>query len=145
MFLNLAVTEITVEMLLSQALLCLGKQPLSQYQMRHIYLGINLSLLHTFGKKKPQMSHSIISIMEILTVKQKTINQLTQEITQVPRCLGLSLYIEGICANGPLHFLDIHSQLLVLFFCIYLSTSKDILLLQKAASECVESITSFTD
>lgn len=114
-------------MLLSRALLCLGKEPLSQYQMRHIYLGIKLSLLHSFGKEKTQMSHSII-IMEVLTVKQKTINKLTQEITEVPRCLRLSLYIEGVCANGPLHFLDIQPHLLVLFFCICLSTSKDILL-----------------
>lgn len=56
-------------MLLSQALLCLGKQSLNQYQIRHLFLGIKLSLLHTFGKKKLQMSHSII-IMEIFDVKQ---------------------------------------------------------------------------
>lgn len=56
-------------MLLSQALLCLGKQSLNQYQIRHLFLGIKLSLLHTFGKKKLQMSYSII-IMEIFDVKQ---------------------------------------------------------------------------
>lgn len=113
-------------MLLSQAWLCLGKQPLSQYQMRHTYLDIKLNLLHTFGKKKPQMSHLII--MEIFNVKQQTINKLTQEIRQVPRCLRLLLYIEGVCANRPLPFLEIQSQLLVLFFCISLSTSEDSLL-----------------